>query len=189
MRESWDDYFMRIARDAATRATCDRKHVGAVIVRNNAILATGFNGSIRGQPHCDDVGHLMEDGHCVRTVHAELNAIGQAARNGHAVDKATIYTSASPCWPCFTVLANTGIVRIVFGEAYRAADPGPKRVVEVAKSAGIELVALTTTTELTVGERPVPISHPKTVEVSVRPSGQLVQTRGPGVFPSIKVRS
>jgi len=77
-RASWDEYFMAIARVVATRSTCDRKHVGAVIVREKMILTTGYNGSIRGLEHCDDVGHLMEEGHCVRTVHAEANAIVQA---------------------------------------------------------------------------------------------------------------
>ena len=78
---------MNIAREVGTRSTCDRKHVGAVIVRDKSILATGYNGSIRGLPHCDDEGHLMEDGHCVRTVHAEANAIVQAC---------LLYTSPSP---------------------------------------------------------------------------------------------
>ena len=73
-RVDWHTYFMNIAHQAATRSTCDRKHVGAVIVRDKTILSTGYNGSIRGMPHCDDVGHLMEDGHCVATVHAEANA-------------------------------------------------------------------------------------------------------------------
>ena len=70
-RASWDEYFMAIAREVATRSTCDRKHVGAVIVRDKLILATGYNGSVRGLAHCDDEGHLLEDGHCVRTIHAE----------------------------------------------------------------------------------------------------------------------
>jgi len=139
-RASWDDYFMRIAREVATRATCDRKHVGAVIVRDRNILCTGYNGSIRGTPHCDEAGHLMEDGHCVRTIHAESNAILQAAKNGVRIDGAVLYVTASPCWPCFGLVANAGIVRVVFGEAYRAEDPGPKRVIEVARAIGIELV-------------------------------------------------
>ena len=83
---NWDDYFMRIAEVVASRATCDRKHVGAVIVRDRTILSTGYNGSIRGLPHCDEVGHLMEDGHCVATIHAEANAIIQAAKNGVSID-------------------------------------------------------------------------------------------------------
>jgi dCMP deaminase len=94
-RASWDEYFMAIALQVATRSTCDRKHVGAVVVRDRMILTTGYNGSIRGAPHCEDAGHLMEDGHCVRTVHAEANAIVQAARNGVRIDGGHIYVTAS----------------------------------------------------------------------------------------------
>ena len=108
VRVSWDEYFMNIAREVSTRSTCDRKFVGAVIVRDKSILATGYNGSIRGLPHCDEEGHLMEDGHCVRTVHAEANAIVQAARNGVRVEGAHIYVTASPCWGCFRLIANAG---------------------------------------------------------------------------------
>ncbi len=139
-RVSWDQYFMNIARQVATRATCDRKHVGAVIVRDKTILSTGYNGSIRGLPHCDDVGHLMENGHCVRTVHAEANAIVQAAKNGVAVDGADIYTTASPCWSCFRLIANAGIRRICYGEFY-----GDERAIEVAREIGIDLVDLSNT--------------------------------------------
>ncbi len=134
-RASWDDYFMNIAREVSTRSTCDRKFVGAVIVRDKSILATGYNGSIRGLPHCDEEGHLMEDGHCVRTVHAEANAIVQAARNGARIDGSTIYVTASPCWGCFRLIANGGIQRIAFGEFYR--DP---RIFEFSTRLGIELV-------------------------------------------------
>ncbi|HYO98520.1 MAG TPA: dCMP deaminase family protein [Polyangiaceae bacterium] len=118
-RASWDEYFMAIAREVATRSTCERKHVGAVIVRDKMILTTGYNGSIRGLPHCDDDGHMMEEGHCVRTVHAEANAIVQAARNGVRLDGAHIYVTASPCFGCFKLIANAGLQRIVFGEFYR----------------------------------------------------------------------
>lgn len=134
-RNSWDEYFMGIARQVATRATCDRKHVGALLVRDRTILSTGYNGSIRGLPHCDDVGHMMENGHCVATVHAEANAIIQAAKNGVAIDGASIYTTASPCWPCFKLIANSGCMRIVYGEFYR--DP---RIFDYAARLGIELV-------------------------------------------------
>ena len=81
-RVSWEEYFMNIAREVATRSTCDRKHVGAVIVRGKTILSTGYNGSIRGLAHCDDAGHEMENTHCVRTIHAEANAIVQSALHG-----------------------------------------------------------------------------------------------------------
>jgi len=136
-RSSWDQYFMDIAYQVATRATCDRKHVGAVLVRDRTILSTGYNGSIRGMPHCDEVGHMMENGHCVATVHAEANAILQAAKNGVRIDGATLYTTASPCWPCFKLIANSGCVRIVYGEFYR--DP---RIFEVAAQLKLELVSL-----------------------------------------------
>lgn len=133
-RVSWDEYFMRIAQQVSTRSTCDRKHVGAVIVRDKTILSTGYNGSIRGLPHCDDVGHLMENNHCVATVHAEANAIIQAAKNGTAIDGADIYVTASPCWSCFKLIANSGIRRVIYWEFYR-----DERILEVAHLAGIEL--------------------------------------------------
>jgi len=134
-RVSWENYFMNIAKEVATRSTCDRKHVGAMIVRDKTILSTGYNGSIRGMPHCDDVGHLMENGHCVATIHAETNAILQAAKNGVMIDKAEVYITASPCWPCFKMLANAGIKKIFYGEFYR-----DERIFDVAKKIGIELI-------------------------------------------------
>ena len=134
-RASWDEYFMSIAQVVATRSTCPRKYVGAAIVRNRTILSTGYNGSIRGMPHCSDVGHMMEDGHCVATIHAEANAIIQSARNGVVIDGATVYVTASPCWNCFKQLANGGVTRIVYGEFYR-----DQRIFDVAKQIGIELV-------------------------------------------------
>jgi len=133
-RQDWDTYFMDIARVVATRATCDRKHVGAVVVRDRIILSTGYNGSIRGLPHCDEAGHMMEGGHCVATIHAEANAVLQAARNGVAIDGSTIYTTASPCWPCFKMLANAGVRRIVYGEFYR-----DERIFCIAETLGLEL--------------------------------------------------
>jgi dCMP deaminase len=136
-RVSWDRYFMNLAREAATRSTCPRKSVGALVVRDKAILATGYNGSIRGLPHCTEVGCLMENEHCVRTVHAEANALLQAARHGVSIDKADIYVTASPCWDCFKLIANAGIVRVLYGEFYR-----DERITEYAKKAGIELVHL-----------------------------------------------
>src|SRR5574339_960851 len=136
-RVSWDEYFMNIARVVATRATCDRKHVGAVLVRDKTILSTGYNGSIRGLPHCTEAGHMMEDGHCVATVHAEANAIIQAAKNGVSIEGAEIYTTASPCWPCFKLIANSGLRGVYYGEFYR-----DQRSLDVAKAIGIELVDL-----------------------------------------------
>ncbi|MFQ6613249.1 MAG: cytidine/deoxycytidylate deaminase family protein [Fidelibacterota bacterium] len=136
-RVSWSEYFMNIAREVATRSTCDRKHVGAVIVRGRTILSTGYNGSIRGLPHCDAVGHEMEDGHCVRTVHAEANAIVQAARHGIRIEDSEIYVTASPCYQCFKLIANAGIKKIYYREFYRE-----ERILAHAREAGIELVEL-----------------------------------------------
>jgi dCMP deaminase len=133
-RLPWDAYFMQIAVQVATRSTCDRKHVGAVIVRDKTILSTGYNGSVRGMPHCDDVGHMMEDGHCIATVHAEANAIIQAAKNGTGIDGADIYVTASPCWNCFKLIVNSGIKRIFYLEFYR-----DEKVLKVAADAGIEM--------------------------------------------------
>ena len=135
-RPDIDSYFMEIANTVATRATCDRKHVGAVVVRNKNILATGYNGSISGLEHCDQIGHLMENDHCIRTVHAEVNAIAQAAKHGISLDKATIYINASPCWNCFKVIANSGIIKIVYGENYRT----DQKVIDSAKLSNIELI-------------------------------------------------
>src|SRR5512141_2948717 len=134
-RSAWDQYFMDIATQVASGAPCDRTHVGALVVRDKTILSPGYNGSIRGLPHCDEVGHMMENGHCVATVHAEANAIIQAAKNGVRIDGATIYTTASPCWPCFKLIANSGCRRSVFGEFYRDG-----RIFDYAQRIGIELV-------------------------------------------------
>jgi dCMP deaminase len=134
-RADWDQYFMSIAQVVATRSTCPRKYVGSVIVRNRTILSTGYNGSIRGMPHCSDVGHMMEDGHCVATIHAEANAIIQAARNGVMIEGGTIYVTASPCWHCFKQIANAGIHRICYGEFYR-----DQRIFDIATQIKLELV-------------------------------------------------
>lgn len=126
---------MSIAQVVSSRSTCQRKYVGAVIVRKRTILSTGYNGSIRGMPHCTEQGHMMEGGHCVATIHAEANAIIQAAKNGVMIDGADLYVTASPCWNCFKQSANAGITRICYGEFYR-----DERIFEVAKQIGIELV-------------------------------------------------
>lgn len=136
-RAGWDEYFMNIARVVSSRSTCERKFVGAVIVRDKTILSTGYNGSIRKLEHCSEVGHMMENNHCVATIHAEANAIIQAAKNGVTIDNSTIYTTASPCWPCFKLIANSGIKRICFGEFYR-----DERIFSIAKKLKIELVKI-----------------------------------------------
>ena len=136
-RVSWENYFMNIAREVATRSTCDRKHVGAVIVREKTILSTGYNGSIKGLPHCDEVGCEMVDGHCIRTTHAEANAIVQAAKNGVEINLSEIYVTASPCYNCFKLIANAGIKTIFYKEFYR-----DDRISDRAKEAGINLANL-----------------------------------------------
>jgi dCMP deaminase len=128
---------MTIATVVASRGTCDRKKVGAVIVRDKTILSTGYNGSIRSLPHCDDAGHMMENDHCVATIHAEANALVQAARHGIRVESSAIYVTASPCWNCFKLIANAGIKEVYYGEFYR-----DERIFSVAQTLGIRLVSV-----------------------------------------------
>mgnify|MGYP003306784441 CR=1 FL=1 len=128
---------MNIAKEVATRSTCNRKHIGAVIVRDKAILATGYNGSIRGLAHCDDDDHQMENEHCVRTIHAEAKAIVQSARNGVRIENSEIYVTASPCYNCFKMIANAGITAIYYAEFYR-----DDRIKEHAAELGINLIHL-----------------------------------------------
>lgn len=128
-RPSWDEYFMEIARAVATRATCDRGRSGCVIARNKQILVTGYVGAAAGLPHCDEMGHQMktvthEDGkqtqHCVRTTHAEQNAIVQAAKLGVAIEGATVYCKMTPCTVCAKMMINSGITRVVCEKRYHA---------------------------------------------------------------------
>jgi len=130
-------YFMNIAKEASTRSTCDRNFVGAVIVRDKTILSTGYNGSIRKMPHCDEAGHEIENNHCVATIHAEANAIIQAAKNGVQIEGAEIYTTSFPCWNCFKIMANSGLKTIYYGD-----DDNDKKVEEVASQLGINLIKL-----------------------------------------------
>jgi dCMP deaminase len=117
-RPTWDEYFLDIAFSVAERSTCDRAHVGAVLVRDKRILATGYNGSPAGLPHCDEVGHLIVDGHCVRTLHAEQNAIIQSALHGISSEGATAYVTHQPCLTCAKMLINAGVRRVVFAGNY-----------------------------------------------------------------------
>jgi dCMP deaminase len=127
-RPSWDQYFLTITRQVAERSTCNRAKVGAVIVRDKNILATGYNGSPAGLPHCLDVGCLVYrsttpsgevEENCFRTIHAEINAIAQAAKNGASIQGADIYITHTPCIHCFKVLINTGIKRIFYEKPYK----------------------------------------------------------------------
>lgn len=118
-RPSWDEYFMKLAEVAAEMGTCDRLRVGCVIVKNKRVIATGFNGSVSGQPHCDDVGHLFNDeGRCIRTVHSEQNAILQCAKNGIATDGAVAYVTHEPCEYCTKTLIQAGIKKVYFLNSY-----------------------------------------------------------------------
>ncbi len=143
-RPTWDEYFMEVANAIAKRATCDRGRSGCVIAKDNQILATGYVGAPAGLPHCDEVGHQMrkmlhEDGtiteHCVRTVHAEQNAICQAAKRGVAINGATLYCRMTPCRTCAMLIINCGIVRVVSEYRYHDADESES----MFKMAGIVL--------------------------------------------------
>lgn len=112
-RPSWDEYFLKLAMLASERATCPRMHVGCVLVKDRFVLATGYNGSLPGQPHCDDVGCLIVDNHCVRTNHAEINALVQAARHGVNVIGSTAYITNMSCTTCAKALIAAGIKRVV----------------------------------------------------------------------------
>jgi len=143
-RPSWDEYFMSIAELVGSRATCGRGRSGCVIVKDKRILVTGYVGSPTGLPHCDEVGHEMhrvvhEDGseseHCIRTAHAEQNAIAQAARIGISVDGATVYCHMTPCYVCAKILINAGIKKIVALKDYHAS----KRSKEIFEESGVKL--------------------------------------------------
>lgn len=118
-RPGWDEYFMAMAVLASDRGTCDRLRVGAVLARGNNFVMSGYNGAPSKLPHCDEVGHLMEGGHCVRTVHAEANAVALAARRGAATDGATLYVEWLPCVRCANLLINAGVVRVVYEKVYK----------------------------------------------------------------------
>jgi len=147
VRPSWDEYFIGLMQEVAKRATCDRGKSGSLIVRDNRILSTGYVGSPPGLPHCDEAGHLMkkmvdEDGtvreHCVRTIHAEQNAILQAAKYGPSIEGATIYCKMEPCRVCAMMIISTGIKRVVCMRKYHAAQESR----EMFKKSGVELVVL-----------------------------------------------
>ena len=125
-RKSWHNYYMGVALQVATRGTCDRAYVGAVIVDNeNRLVATGYNGSVGGGfDHCIDVGHVMRDGHCIATVHAEQNAIADCARTGKSTKGTSIYVTHFPCLYCAKLIVASGITRVCFKEGYRIDDFG-----------------------------------------------------------------
>jgi dCMP deaminase len=147
VRPTWDEYFMDLTDEIAKRATCDRGRCGCVITKDKRIVATGYVGSPPGSPHCDEIGHLMkkvvdEDGtirqHCVRTTHAEQNAICQAAKHGISLDGATLYCKMEPCRVCAMLLISVGIRRVVARKRYHAA----QETRDMFAAAGIELAVL-----------------------------------------------
>ena len=137
-RPNWDEYFTKLAMLASERATCPRMHCGCVLVKDREVIATGYNGSIPGDAHCEDVGCLVVDNHCVRTNHAEMNAIVQAAKKGHIVDGATAYVTNMPCTTCAKALIAAGVKRVVVFSDYHstlATDFFAKAKVEISKIA------------------------------------------------------
>jgi dCMP deaminase len=138
MRKPWNEYFMDQAEMVATRATCDRLHVGAVIVRDKRIIATGYNGSVSGDVHCQDVGCLVVNNHCIRTIHAEQNAITQCSKFGVSTEGATIYVTHFPCLLCTKQIIQAGIRHIFYKHDYRI-DP---YAVELLKQAGVEVTQI-----------------------------------------------
>lgn len=143
-RPTWDEYFMEVCHAIAKRATCNRGRSGCVIEKDNQILVTGYVGAPVGLPHCDEVGHQIkklthEDGtvteHCVRTVHAEQNAICQAAKRGISIDGATLFCKMTPCRTCAMMIINCGIKRVVAEKRYHDCDD----TVEMFKKAGVKL--------------------------------------------------
>ena len=142
VRPSWDEYFLEVMHALAKRATCDRGRTACVVVKDNQIVVSGYVGSPPGLPHCDEVGHLMkkvveEDGsiheHCMRTIHAEQNALCQAAKRGVSVDGATLYCKLAPCRTCAMLLIASGIKRVVAEYKYHAGGEAE----EMLKQAGV----------------------------------------------------
>ncbi|MBM3236823.1 dCMP deaminase family protein [Candidatus Poribacteria bacterium] len=142
-RLNWHQYFMKIASLVSERSTCCRAKVGAVIVKDKNILSTGYNGSPSGLPHCTDVGCLVyksitPDGsveeNCFRTIHAEINAIAQAAKHGSSINNADIYITHTPCIHCLKVLINTGIKNIYYQHEYKI-----ESIADMIEQAGINL--------------------------------------------------
>lgn len=123
MRKSWQEYFMDITKIVASRSTCDRAMVGCLIVNDdNRIVSSGYNGSISGNPHCDDIGHTMRDGHCIATIHAEMNAILYCAREGISIQDCSVYVTHFPCLNCTKALIQAGIKHIYYMDDYRVDD-------------------------------------------------------------------
>ncbi len=119
-RVSWDKYFMQLAKTVSMRGTCDRAYVGCVLVNDeNRIVSTGYNGSISGNPQCDEIGHTMRDGHCIATIHAEMNALIYCAKAGIKAKGSKCYITHYPCLNCTKALIQAGISKVYYEKAYR----------------------------------------------------------------------
>lgn len=139
MRTSWNEYFISITKTVATRSTCDRAFVGCVLVnKDNRIVSTGYNGSVSGSLHCSEAGHKMRDGHCIRTIHAEMNALLYCAREGISVKNSTCYVTHFPCLNCTKALIQAGISKIYYLEGYRIDD----YAIELLKENNIDYIQL-----------------------------------------------
>lgn len=143
VRPSWDEYFMELTDIIGHRGTCDRGRSGSIIVKDKRIISTGYVGAPAGLPSCDEIGHEMhtvtqEDGtvskHCIRTSHAEQNAINNAARIGVATEGATLYCKMTPCYKCAQSIINSGIKRVIAEKDYHAG----ARSKEIFKEAGVK---------------------------------------------------
>jgi dCMP deaminase len=121
VRPTLESIFMETARMLGQRSTCDRGRIGCVITKNDRIISTGYTGSPAGSKHCDEVGHTLDErtGGCIRTLHAEANAIAHAAQYGIALDHTTLYTTISPCLSCAKLILAAGITIVIYDEAYR----------------------------------------------------------------------
>lgn len=136
---------MQVARTASTRSTCDRKYVGAVLVnKDGELYSSGYNGAPRGAPHCTEKGHIIQEGHCIRIVHAEVNSILNATEtgNGKQIEESTMYVTASPCHNCLLICQNARIKKIIYGEPYRN-----EILEELAKESGMEVTHIDNTSD------------------------------------------
>lgn len=158
-RPSWDEYFLKVMEMVGTRGTCDRGRSGCVIVKERRVISTGYVGSPVGTTHCDEAGHEMhtvknidgtESRHCIRTTHAEQNAICQAARFGVALEGATLYSKMTPCYACAKMIINAGIKRVVSSQDYHAGG----RTKEIFKEAGVQFDLMSQATTEYADQKP-----------------------------------
>jgi len=186
-RPSWDEYFLNIADMVGSRGSCDRGRLGCVIVKDRRIIATGYVGSPAGISHCDEIGHEMhtvthEDGHqtrhCIRTIHAEQNAICQAAREGISLDGATIYQKMTPCYVCAKMIINAGIKRVVCQKVYH----GSGRTAEIFAETGVQYKVLSNEMETYADMKPQTVA-PEPIKVIEQPTPSPVKTEPEAKVP------